>query len=58
MCNVLQVSDMENILPLFHRFLSSDSTQYVVCIYKVLLNPGPTSILSIKTLEHGSDLLR
>jgi hypothetical protein len=30
-----QVYDIENLLPLFDRFLSPDATQYVLCIYKV-----------------------
>ncbi len=30
-----QVYDMQNLLPLFDRYLSSEATQYAVCLYKV-----------------------
>ena len=38
-----QVHDMEELLPLFDRFLSPEATQYVVCIYKARPRPAPSS---------------
>jgi hypothetical protein len=46
------VYDIENLLPLFDRFLSPDATQYVLCIYKVVCMHS----CSI-TFEFGMNLL-
>ena len=35
-----QLHDMENLLPLYDRFLSPEATHYVVCIYKVRSSIG------------------